>query len=293
MISLSLPLPLLTRRGLLSLGAAGLVCGLCGCGQRQSQGPAPTATSAASPSPEPARPTAVATPTVARATPDDPGRIRARPPTNPPGVEAQPGTTTLGLSITRDSLLYVPAGYDSQQPAPLAVMLHGAGGRAEQGLSLIQDLADQSGLLVLALASRGQTWDIILGGYGPDVEQLDRALEQVFASYTVDPTRIAIGGFSDGASYALSIGLMNGELFSHIIAFSPGFMAPERLQGQPQIFVSHGIRDDVLPIDRCSRQIVPLLEAAGYNVSYQEFDGPHTVPDPIAEEAIAWFTAEA
>lgn len=31
-------------------------------------------------------------------------------------------------------------------------------------------------------------------------------------------------GFSDGASYALSLGLPNGNLFSHIVAFSPGFM---------------------------------------------------------------------
>ncbi len=31
-------------------------------------------------------------------------------------------------------------------------------------------------------------------------------------------------GFSDGASYALSLGVPNGDLFTHIVAFSPGFM---------------------------------------------------------------------
>jgi predicted esterase len=34
---------------------------------------------------------------------------------------------------------------------------------------------------------------------------------------------LAVSGFSDGASYALSIGPANGDLFTHVMAFSPGF----------------------------------------------------------------------
>ena len=56
----------------------------------------------------------------------------------------------------------------------------------------------------------------------------------------------------------------------------------------PHIFVSHGTHDRVLPIDRCRRAIVPRLERAGYDVHYQEFDGPHTVPEAIAIEALDW-----
>jgi predicted esterase len=88
------------------------------------------------------------------------------------------------------------------------------------------------------------------------------------SSYAIDPARVAIGGFSDGASYALSLGLTNGDLFSHVLAFSPGFMAPAGQEGSPRIFVSHGTRDAVLPIDRCSRRIVPTLRRAGYDVAY-------------------------
>jgi predicted esterase len=64
------------------------------------------------------------------------------------------------------------------------------------------------------------------GSYGPDVDFINRSLQYVFDRYTVDPARLGIAGFSDGASYALSLGLPNGDLFSHIIAFSPGFMRP-------------------------------------------------------------------
>jgi predicted esterase len=43
--------------------------------------------------------------------------------------------------------------------------------------------------------------------YGPDVEFIDRALEQTFDRLAVDTKKLAVEGFSDGASYALSIGL--------------------------------------------------------------------------------------
>lgn len=52
-------------------------------------------------------------------------------------------------------------------------------------------------------------------------------LLQVLSNYAVDTTRLGVGGFSDGASYALSLGLTNGDLFTHVIAFSPGALYPK------------------------------------------------------------------
>ena len=43
-----------------------------------------------------------------------------------------------------------------------------------------------------------------------------------------------------------------------------------------------------MPIEVCSRRIVPLLQSSRYAVEYREFDGPHTVPVEIAKEAIVW-----
>lgn len=215
------------------------------------------------------------------------GRLGARP--GQPKGEGPVGLQPLGLETQRDGLLYVPAGYQADRPAPLAVMLHGAGGNSDHGLSLLRRFADASGLILLAPASRGRTWDIIVDAYGPDIEFIDQALAQTFERYAVDPARLAVGGFSDGASYALSVGLMNGDLFKYIIAFSPGFMAPREEHGTPRIFISHGTQDEVLPIDRCSRRLVPALQQAGHDVQYHEFDGPHTIPADIAQAAMDWF----
>jgi predicted esterase len=55
------------------------------------------------------------------------------------------------------------------------------------------------------------------------------------------------------------------------------------------VYVAHGTADRVLPIDRCSRRIVPALRDADYDVHYREFDGGHVVPADLAEDAFAWW----
>src|SRR5205814_1579092 len=113
--------------------------------------------------------------------------------------------------------------------------------------------------------------------------------QQVFSEYSVDAARIALGGFSDGASYALSLGLSNGQLFRYILAFSPGFMAPARIEGQPNVFISHGTHDEVLPIRACSRRLLPVLRSRHVPVEYREFEGRHGVPAEMKREALRLF----
>lgn len=215
------------------------------------------------------------------------GQLSARPiqPTEATAI----GLHALNLDDQRDGFRYVPSNYQPNRPAPLMLALHGAGGEARSGITLLQSLADEFGIILLAVDSRSRTWDVIVRQYGSDIAFIDQALDQTFRCCTIDPTHLAIAGFSDGASYALSVAITNGNLFSHAIAFSPGFVAPASQEGHPRLFISHGTQDTVLPIDRCSRRIVTQLEQTGYEVSYREFDGSHTVPADIAREGVDWF----
>ena len=223
--------------------------------------------------------------------PAGPGRLTARPGASR-DADASSGLFPLGLAAGgRDGRLYVPTGYRADTPAPLVLMLHGAGGSAEGALRPFLDRADERGLLLLAPESRGATWDFIRGTYGPDVAFIDSALAAVFRRRAVDPARVAIEGFSDGASYALSLGLTNGDLFGRIVAFSPCVVAPAANVGRPRIFLSHGTRDTILPIESCGRPIAARLSGEGYDVRYREFDGPHAVPPEVALEALDWLAA--
>ena len=209
---------------------------------------------------------------------------------SPSSGTASPGLRPLGLATGRDGLRYVPKGYDPARPTPLVVLLHGAGQEAAEWVAdPILALADARRVLLLIPDSRGPTWDVVRGGFGPDVAFLDAALQVAFRDCNVDPRRIALGGFSDGGSCALSLGVGNGDLFAAVLAFSPGFMAPRVRRGKPRIFIAHGTRDRILPIDQTSRRLVPQLEADGYRVRFEEFDGGHGIRAASVDDALAWF----
>jgi phospholipase/carboxylesterase len=208
------------------------------------------------------------------------GRLDSRP--AEPAGSLPPGTHRLDVAEA-DAVLVVPPG--EPVPRPLLVFLHGAGGSAGYSLGMASAAAADAGCLLLAPTSVAATWDLIAGGLGPDVAVLDAALARAFSAVPV--SRVGVGGFSDGASYALSLGLANGDLFGDVLAFSPGFAAPPGRTGAPRIWISHGTADRVLPVGRCGRRVARNLAAAGHDVTYEEFDGGHVVPPQLLAAVLA------
>ena len=221
------------------------------------------------------------------------GRLTARPSSAPAlSVDSallRPGRHEVSIESGRRALLAIPRHLDPSAAAPFALGLHGASGRAEAGLRVFGALAESHGVIELAPEAERGAWDVMFGAYGADVGFIDRALAWTFARFAVDGRRLACTGFSNGASYTLSLGLTNGDLFSHLIAFSPGFMVPAELIGRPPIFIAHGTEDRALPIDKTSRTFVPRLRDEGYNVAYREFEGKHEISPRLSREALGWF----
>lgn len=218
------------------------------------------------------------------------GRLAAR--ATAPTATTNPGLYPIGLASGRDGLLYVPTSYKPDTPAPLALLLHGAGRDSSELLTPMKPLADTTGLVLVAPDSRGVTWDAIGAGlFFDDVIYIDRALKSVFSRVRIDASRVRIMGFSDGGTYSLSLGIINGDLFSRVVAFSPGFIVGGPPNGKPSFFITHGTADTVLPIDQTSRQIVPKLKAAGYEVQYTEFAGGHGVTAELLAQAVTWASA--
>lgn len=217
-----------------------------------------------------------------------PALVTAFQPDSAAAAAARPGRHALGLERDRDGLYYVPKGYTHGVPMPLMVILHGAGGSSESA-STAFPLADELGFIILATDSKDWTWDAIIKGFGEDVTFLQQAYLHVASRLTIDRSKLAMTGFSDGASYALSLGIGNGDVFTTIMAFSPGVMQPADVAGKPRIFISHGTSDGVMPIDDTSRKFVPRLKALGYDVLYREYDGKHTLPPEIRRDAYLWW----
>ena len=203
--------------------------------------------------------------------------------------DVMPGQHALKLAEgDRDGLYYIPKDYTPGVRAPLWVVLHGAGGTA-QSTQYMFALADEFGVILIAPDSRDErTWDGVLRNWGPDVDYIAGAVGQISRLCSVDRTRMTVAGFSDGASYSLSLGISYGDQFTRIISMSPGVMQPMAARGKPKIFISHGIADQVMPIDETSRRFVPRLKSLGYDVTYREYEGTHRPSAPIVREAFQW-----
>lgn len=230
-----------------------------------------------------------------------------------PALAAGPALTTqapaapISASDTRSGVLqlaggayaYLPKGRTGA-PSPVLVALHGAGGQAAQVLESFRAAADADGIVLLIPQSARGTWDMIedlksrLGAemnvqprYGKDLQALDVALADLFTKVAVDPARIGIMGFSDGATYALSVGTANPQLFRQVIAFSPGPAFLGKSATGQFVFISHGENDKVLPFS-VTRGHVSKLRVRKVPVEFIRFDGGHEVPKAIKDKAFAF-----
>lgn len=218
------------------------------------------------------------------------GGVPAAPRPGEPRLHARPtlSTRTLDTGITRtmqggtEIVAYLPTSAALRDRVPVFVFLHGANRVVEPFVDGFRPLADSAGVLVVAPYAAVGTWDAIRVAFGPDVQGLDRVLAWVFSVVPVDPSRIVLAGFSDGATYTLAIGRANGDLFTRLVAFSPGFAIAVDEIGKPPIVISHGTDDQVLPFANTRDVIVPGLKARGYDVEFVSFSGPHAVSLSVA-----------
>jgi phospholipase/carboxylesterase len=224
-----------------------------------------------------------------------------------PALTAQAPATPIANSDTRSGVLNLAGGVYAYLPkgrtgaaSPVLVALHGAGGQAADVLTSFRDLADANGVVLVIPQSAKGTWDMVedlksrLGvelnvtpRYGKDLKAIDTALADLFGRVAVDPARVGIMGFSDGATYALSVGTANPQLFRQIVAFSPGPAFLGKSAADQFVFISHGENDKVLPFTT-TRGHVAKLRVKKVPIAFERFDGGHEVPKAIKEKAFAF-----
>lgn len=138
---------------------------------------------------------------------------------------------TLKLSepdTDRPYRIYVPTRYDGARDWPLVITCHGQApwDNADNQIEIWKGLAEQRNFLIAApklnFPGRG------LGGTGlPELQADERAVlatvKAVRAARKVEPNRIFIVGWSDGAQVALYTGLRNPDTFRAISLLQPEF----------------------------------------------------------------------
>jgi predicted esterase len=205
------------------------------------------------------------------------------------------------FELPDDAVGYIPA--SANLHPPLLVLLHGAG---RDRLGMIQHFeaeADKRGIVLLAPTSRGPTWDAVgIAERVPspdsplankmsrsfdtsrDSKRVDAAIANLAKIVPVDRSRTVLAGFSDGATFALAMGMSRYEQFAAVIAWSPGI--PIETEGPARgrrVFVSHGRQDPLLSFETTCAGIVPLLRNEGAAVTFLPFDGVHEAPPRVKD----------
>ncbi|MEO8670226.1 MAG: PHB depolymerase family esterase [Tahibacter sp.] len=121
-------------------------------------------------------------------------------------------------AVSRTFYLYVPSSYTPTHPTPLLLALHGTSGSAAASPGAAQTvrsnwsaLAESSGFIVLAPAGTQAQ-----GGWTPSTDGaiMEAALDDTFALYNIEQSRIYLWGFSAGAHLAHALALTNTTYFA-------------------------------------------------------------------------------
>jgi phospholipase/carboxylesterase len=181
--------------------------------------------------------------------------------------------------------------------------MHGRGADEHDLAPLLQALDPDGDLLgflprgPLALPPGGRHWYVLREVGSPDRETflhtfalLSDWLDGVLAENEVTPDRLVVGGFSQGAVMAYSLGLGAGRpqpagilAFSGFIPRVDGFeLDLDGRTGLP-VSISHGSLDPIISVE-FAREARTRLEAAGLAVRYREDPVPHTIaPGALAQ----------
>lgn len=221
------------------------------------------------------------------------GCSSTKPVTNPQmGQHPHAFAKQITKTVRVNSLLFLPKNYEEDKRSwPMIVFLHGAG---ESGADLelvkrngppkiVEERKDFPFILLSPQAPQGELWSF---------DSLNLLLDEILSQYRVDADRIYLTGLSMGGFGTWNFALEYPERFAAIAPICGGGPAFRvcAIRHLP-VWVFHGAKDNVVPIEN-SEEIVTALKECGGNVKFTVY--PETGHDAWTEaynnpELYDWF----
>jgi phospholipase/carboxylesterase len=203
-----------------------------------------------------------------------------------------------------------PATRTAGDQPPLLVLLHGIGSNEADLFSLAPYL-DGRFLVASARAPVVMGYDaygwfsieFTPAGFVADVAQARASLRQLAVfigelveAYSVDPRRVYLMGFSQGAMMSLSLMLSQPRMVAGVVAMSGRLPSEllaemrdtEAFAGLP-VLVTHGTFDQVLPVEN-GRAIRDALSKLPVALTYREYPMAHEVSQESLRDVAEWLT---
>ena len=212
------------------------------------------------------------------------------------------------LKASLEHLVFYPSTTAGEYPT--IVTLHGRGTDEYDLLPLVESLGLNNVLLVsprapllfnpegvkmtgFAWYEAGEEGVPHARTFQSNVNLLRHFPTEIKATYPVNPERLILLGFSQGAVMAYAAGLMDPQSFRGIAALSgyvpnkSGLPFKVRQLTHVPIFISHGEFDEVNPV-KYGRGSADFLTAAGADVEYHEYHMGHEVREETLRDLGVW-----
>ncbi len=188
-------------------------------------------------------------------------------------------------SLKRSYSLFVPQSA-SASAAPLLVLLHGSYGTGAAIVGAWTAIAEQEGIVLVGPDARErEAWQL-----RADSPQFIRALiDDVAAKHPLDRSRIYLFGNSGGAVYALTLSMLESQLFAATAVHAGAWRGRNEFRAVPYaqrkipIAIFIGDKDEYFPLFTV-RKTQSALEQAGHPVRVTVIPGhSHSYAQAAAE----------
>lgn len=162
--------------------------------------------------------------------------------------------------------VYVPQGYDGQEPLPVVYLFHGLGSSGPQvlGYSAFGTAADEHQFLVVVPQGLGDVpqWDVVSPPEqdGSDADFWMDVTDAVADEWCVDADRQYAAGMSNGSAVVFAMACSGEFPMQAYGGVSATFFEPARCDDAPpaSILYFHGTDDRVVPFDGGSTPLFPV-----------------------------------
>jgi len=232
-------------------------------------------------------------------------------------AQAESTNTRAGTQVSIEASCLIPgyvrlpAGYDSTRSYPLVIGLHGYGASPKSFAKLYEHAGNPDIIYVCLQApyafgagrDLGYSWST----WSRDDSTVGDRSAMLSSDYIAETARKLTDryhttgtwllGFSQGCFMAYRTGIAHHDLFKGIICFGGGldttsfgpadYAAAKGLR----VFASHG-KDDRMVEFKYGTSTRDFLKRNGYDVTWADFKGGHTVPDEPLKRAVKWMLAK-
>ena len=119
-----------------------------------------------------------------------------------------------------------------------------------------------------------------------------KSLRILINHYNINEKDISLIGFSQGCILSWALAINNPKLIRRAVTLS-GYIVPELLNLPTQnvfnllAYNSHGISDEIIPIEKARRSI-DLIKKNNPNVVYKEYNQGHGINNDNLNDVLQW-----